>query len=287
MIIGERGFLPARRSASPAGRYDSDLGRFLSTDPLAKKYAMWSPYHYVYNSPLLHIDPTGADIIIVNRKIRALQNLAKIVSNPYGQRTVNRLMSSPHKYRVKIVNTTYGSAYDWNGEIGTPRTIYAVGSSWMPSLDGGEISGAYALFHEMDHAAAHDRGRIRMTDEVNLERSAVTETNRMRAAFGDDLRPKYSGLLDPITSRELRFSEDPSRYNHLDISISNFDFLEAIEGKNASVVGFSFDYKEGDARSSTRYGVTWTNNEGKVNYKIFTSKDDYESFLGTARRLAE
>ncbi|MEO0727209.1 MAG: RHS repeat-associated core domain-containing protein, partial [Bacteroidota bacterium] len=39
--------------------YDSDLGRFLSIDPLAMTYAAWSTYHYAADNPVLITDPTG------------------------------------------------------------------------------------------------------------------------------------------------------------------------------------------------------------------------------------
>ena len=41
--------------------YDSDLSRWLSADPLADKYAGWSPYNYGLNNPLRNIDPDGKD----------------------------------------------------------------------------------------------------------------------------------------------------------------------------------------------------------------------------------
>jgi RHS repeat-associated protein len=47
--------------------YDGDVGRFLSVDPLAEKYAAWSTYHYTYNNPIRFIDPDGRapdDIIL-------------------------------------------------------------------------------------------------------------------------------------------------------------------------------------------------------------------------------
>ena len=42
-----------------ARNYDPALGRWMNIDPLADSYHSWSPYNFVYNSPLKFIDPTG------------------------------------------------------------------------------------------------------------------------------------------------------------------------------------------------------------------------------------
>ena len=39
--------------------YDSDVARFLSTDPWADQYPAWSTYNYVMGNPISLIDPTG------------------------------------------------------------------------------------------------------------------------------------------------------------------------------------------------------------------------------------
>ena len=39
--------------------YNPRIGRFLSVDPLAEKYASWSGYVYVMNNPIIFIDPDG------------------------------------------------------------------------------------------------------------------------------------------------------------------------------------------------------------------------------------
>jgi RHS repeat-associated protein len=41
--------------------YDSDVGRFLSLDPLAAKFGDLSPYNYVFSNPIKYIDPLGLE----------------------------------------------------------------------------------------------------------------------------------------------------------------------------------------------------------------------------------
>lgn len=41
--------------------YDSRLGKFLSIDPLSRKYAMLTPYQFASNSPIMNIDIDGLE----------------------------------------------------------------------------------------------------------------------------------------------------------------------------------------------------------------------------------
>ena len=43
--------------------YDTRIGRFLSTDPLAKKYAENSPFGFAANNPIMFIDAYGRDVV--------------------------------------------------------------------------------------------------------------------------------------------------------------------------------------------------------------------------------
>jgi RHS repeat-associated protein len=45
--------------------YDGRLGRFLGVDPLAKKFTDESPFIFVSNSPLMHVDIDGKEKIVV------------------------------------------------------------------------------------------------------------------------------------------------------------------------------------------------------------------------------
>ena len=44
--------------------YDSRIGRWRSVDPLADKYAGWSPYNYTLNNPLKYTDPHGDSVFV-------------------------------------------------------------------------------------------------------------------------------------------------------------------------------------------------------------------------------
>ncbi len=40
-------------------KYDDEIGRFTSPDPLWEEFRAWSPYSYSFNNPLLFVDPDG------------------------------------------------------------------------------------------------------------------------------------------------------------------------------------------------------------------------------------
>jgi len=47
-----------------ARMYQPELGRWFNVDPKSYKYFSWSPYNYVFNSPLMFVDPDGREVAL-------------------------------------------------------------------------------------------------------------------------------------------------------------------------------------------------------------------------------
>jgi len=61
--------------------YDGDLGRFLSLDPLARKFTRLSPYNYVFGNPAIVVDPDGKEGIVVSGQPGNHQNKEHFLVN--------------------------------------------------------------------------------------------------------------------------------------------------------------------------------------------------------------
>ena len=84
-------------------KYDDEIGRFLSPDPLWENYRAWSPYVYSRNNPVLRVDPTGKwDITVHAYNDRAKYGYGiAIVTDRSGNEVFRfkvRLEGSNHKY---------------------------------------------------------------------------------------------------------------------------------------------------------------------------------------------
>ena len=94
-----------------ARNYHSEVGRFLSVDPLADKYPGWSSYNYTMNNPMNMVDPDGmeADDIIIRAKRGDDKNYVKRTFDQLQSLTSQKLQIDKSG-NVTIVNNEGGNA---------------------------------------------------------------------------------------------------------------------------------------------------------------------------------
>ena len=109
--------------------YDPRIGKFLSVDPLCKKFPFYSPYHYAGNSPILNIDLDGAEPLPTNpvngqqaigdNTGEGLSPANGFVSIPKGSKVLYQFVDEGKKNGVKAwipvsFKTPEGELYKWN-----------------------------------------------------------------------------------------------------------------------------------------------------------------------------
>ena len=84
--------------------YDPQSSTWLSVDPLAEKYAGWTPYNYCVGNPVVFVDPDGMEIVILGdetyqKQVNAI--LDKISnSGKAGKFLVNKAIKSERTFVI-------------------------------------------------------------------------------------------------------------------------------------------------------------------------------------------
>ncbi len=125
--------------------YDSRLGRWMSVDPLQKKYPSLSPYNFVANSPILFIDPDGRVIDLGNltpeQKIQYKALLDKLSKSELHNYVQNALESSSNTYIIVIDNDMKAGG-SFNPETGVIKMNLTVMNN-VPEIASEEMFHAY------------------------------------------------------------------------------------------------------------------------------------------------
>jgi len=84
--------------------YNPAIGRFLSVDPIAKKFPMLTPYQFASNTPIMAIDIDGLESAVANRKglryiIRVMDSKGNLIQDgtEFDYTTPNKKSNRPHQ----------------------------------------------------------------------------------------------------------------------------------------------------------------------------------------------
>ena len=206
--------------------YNPAIGRFLSVDPLAEKYASVSPYAYVANNPLVFIDPDGRELVLPSILTRFGQDVQRdlnlIYRSPLGRSLIRDLEVSKtkvlHHDAGRLLYTDYYDVTNsmtkgdypnyWEAKDGVITVQYAQRAN--VSVDGIPAYSFLVLAHEYVHARDIDTGILenlydqmkaagveipqeRIPNEL-AETRALIFTNSLRKEQGiDGVRTHYRG----------------------------------------------------------------------------------------------
>ncbi len=168
--------------------YDPVIGRFTTIDPHADKHLEWSPFAYVYDDPIKHIDPDGQDGIII-----AYPDYK--VSTPVGK------MALGHGGVLLINNKTGATKYYEYGRYdkeqkGIVRNVkvsdVVIGEDGKPTVaslnkvlkqlskkagEGGKIEGAYVKSDDFEGMNNYAKGKLAENDDPKRKEYSLFSNN--------------------------------------------------------------------------------------------------------------
>lgn len=114
-FIGKEKDAESKCSDFGVRKYDENLGRFLSVDPLWEKYRAFTPYHYCFNSPLVLKDANGFG---PGDGIKCLYDCSEVGG---GGGEVKAEVAKARKNATKTTTTISGITVD--GRFGSGATV--------------------------------------------------------------------------------------------------------------------------------------------------------------------
>lgn len=162
--------------------YDARLGRWMSCDPLEKKYPSFTPYNFAINCPLLFIDPNGKeftyaddmseeDRVNFNKAVLELKNSSGILKE-----YIEAVETSHHQVKVSLEIYMPGGAFAPRSRTGAATEGIGSGGTllWNPTdadiapdvfVNGSSIATKErVLMEELIHASRAVQGKAEYSD---------------------------------------------------------------------------------------------------------------------------
>jgi RHS repeat-associated protein len=164
--------------------YDPSLGRFLSVDPLTKKYPELTPYQFASNRPIDGIDLDGLEFLSIknyklNTPLTLMTKDAILKKSQFDN-------SSAGKFTNGALNTTFGAV----GAFGS--------GSYIASTDGlgAVLGGTSALIYSTTKVGV---GIAQMADafsKPSLQNTALHQSSNLFGLVAYSNNNKNAGLID-------------------------------------------------------------------------------------------
>jgi RHS repeat-associated protein len=112
-----------------ARMYDPRVGRWLSRDPLAAKYAEISPYVYTINNPILLIDPNGKEVVLYNEKGQKVATISKaglVIEKGMGNSAILHAYIDTKEYLKGHLETDVFSEFENSQKVLSIKQVLSV-----------------------------------------------------------------------------------------------------------------------------------------------------------------
>ena len=175
-----------------AGRYyDARIGRFLQIDPMAQKYAAWSPYSYGLDNPLKNIDVDGRVVKVYTERL----GTAALFKNIHNLKELGeRAIAYSYLPRHSFMRVTTDKV-DVIIELGGPKEGTTKGVPIIQPADG--VTGKRVSQEE--HLVNRPQG-VGEKDYEHFENRIIEIYN----AIKDDL-PDYNAIDGPNCNGFIKF----------------------------------------------------------------------------------
>jgi RHS repeat-associated protein len=119
--------------------YDPRLGKFLSVDPLTKKYPELTPFQFASNNPVEGIDLDGLEYVTYKVRIEDGKVVSKVMTHDYRHLAEN-LLNAVHKGRLTFTRSiNYGDRGDKPTTDTYTKSFYRVYSMGFGPLGRGVL----------------------------------------------------------------------------------------------------------------------------------------------------
>jgi len=203
--------------------YDPRLGKFLSVDPLRKKYPFYSPYQFAGNTPIWASDLDGAEPDPKSGNIKSNFNFtntnSELISNEKFNEIKSKILSrlnttysnSGLKYNGNNVSGTFSDVSGSEKSITTAETRSA--SDWtfqvniLPGTgvaDANLATGVMNIYENDPDAASHEYGHL-----LGLSDRYAFYARTKQGSFAQDGTYRGSRVIIPGSSVTIPTSIDP------------------------------------------------------------------------------